>query len=192
MKNLRRLYSECVSEAKGIGLDISDNITRITVNNRLSRALGRCTMSWDAWNRKYSYKIEMNPCMLADDLEDKVPKNTIMHELIHTCKDCMNHGSEFQHRASIVNRKLGYNVHTQTDSRILEAAGVVVKKTPDRYGIVCNKCGRVVQKKKRWSPMLENIGNYHHGGSCGGSLHVISLVDGVEVWTVGIAADKER
>lgn len=175
MKNLRKLYCECVSEALSIGLDISDKVVSISVNPRLSRALGRCVQSWDAWNRCYIFKIEIQPNMLADGLEDRVPKNTIMHELIHTCKGCFNHGPEFQSRAGIVNRRLGYNVHTTSDSEQLKAAGVVLKETAYNYGIVCDKCGYMVQKRKRWSSTLERIGDFRHGGMCGGNLHVVSL-----------------
>ena len=172
MKDLKRLYSEVVLEALSVGLDISDRITGIEVNSRLSRALGRCCARYGYDG--YTYRIEINPCILANGLEDRISKNTIMHELIHTCDGCLNHGYEFQRRAVMVNRKLGYNVHTTTDGNALEAAGVVLKHAADNYGIVCKKCGVVVQKRKRWSSTLENIGNYRHHG-CGGDLYVISL-----------------
>lgn len=175
MKNLSRLFSETLSEAHSIGLDVSDEIVSVTVNSRLSRALGRCSKVWDAWRGHYVFKIEVQPNMLADGLDDRVPKNTIMHELIHTCAGCFNHGPEFQYRAGIVNRKLGYDVHTTSDSEQLKAAGVVLKEASYNYGIVCDKCGRMVQKRKRWSSTLERIGDFRHGGSCGGHLHVVSL-----------------
>lgn len=175
MKNLSRLFSETLSEAYSVGLGVSDKIVSVTVNSRLSRALGRCVQVWDAWNRCYVFKIEIQPCMLADGLDDRIPKNTIMHELIHTCDGCFNHGPEFQYRAGIVNRKLGYNVHTLSDAEQLKAAGVVLKETEYHYGIVCDKCGHMVQKRKRWSSTLERIGDFRHGGTCGGSLHVVSL-----------------
>lgn len=173
MKDLKRLYLECVSEARSVGLDISDRITGIEVNSRLSRALGRCAAQY-AVGGGYTYRIEVNPCMLADGLDDTIPKNTIIHELVHTCPGCMNHGPEFQRRALMVNRRLGYHVSTTTDGNALEAAGVTLKRAADNYGIVCKKCGRVVQRRKRWSSTLENIGGYRHGG-CGGDLYVISL-----------------
>ena len=175
MKNLSRLYSETLSEALSVGLDVSDKIVSIKVNSRLSRALGRCVQVWDAWNRCYVYKIEIQPNILADGLEDSIPKNTIMHELIHTCKGCFNHGDEFQYRAGIVNRRLSYNVHTTTDSASLVAAGVTLKQHTDNYAVVCDKCGRTVKKYKRWSSTLERIGDFRHGGTCGGNLHVVSL-----------------
>lgn len=172
MKNLNRLYLECVSEAQSAGLDISDRITGIEVNSRLSRALGRCCARYGLGG--YVYRIEVNPCMLADGIEDMIPKNTIMHELVHTCPGCMNHGPEFQRRALMVNRKLGYHVSTTTDGEALEAAGVTLKRSADNYGIVCKKCGRIVERRKRWSSTLERIGSYRHS-CCGGDLYVISL-----------------
>lgn len=178
MKDLKRLYMECVEEARSVGLDISDNITGIEVNSRLSRALGRCCARYAIGG--YVYRIEINPCILADGIEDVIPKNTIMHELIHTCMGCMNHGAEFQRRALMVNRRLGYHVSTTTEAARLEAAGVTLKRATMHYGIMCHKCGQLVEKRARWSSTLDRIESYRHAGTCGGSLYVIDLGGAVE------------
>jgi len=177
MKDYRKLYDECVMEMKRINMDISNQIVKVSVNGRLSRALGRCkahhTLAGN-W-----YEIEINPCMLGDEVEVKTTKNTIMHELIHTCPGCMNHGWEWKRRADRVNRMLGYNIQTMSEVETLEAAGVVLKKTEYKYGVVCDKCG-IIEKRKRWSDTLERIGSYRCG-CCRGSLHVISLDGSVDI-----------
>lgn len=173
MKNLWKLYKECVAEAHSIGLDISSHIESVTVNPRLSRALGRCRITG---NR---YAIEVQPCMLADGIEDRVAKNTIMHEIIHTCPDCFNHGPNFQNRARLVNRKLGYDIHTRTETSKLEAAGVQLKKKKAKYALICNGCGARIERQ-RWSAVLENPARYRCG-SCHGTLRVISLDGNVSI-----------
>ena len=181
MKDVQKLFNECVMEMESIGMDISTRILEVKVNSRLSRALGRCgivyrTMEGGAW-----YRIEIQPNMLADGIADRVPKNTLMHELIHTCPGCMNHGYEFQRRAEAVNRKLGYNIHTTTNSESLEAAGVQLKRKSANYRIVCMKCGKTVETRSRWSSTLEHIGSYRHS-NCGGNLKVVGL-NGNVIWS---------
>ena len=178
MKDYRKLYDECVMELKRINMDISDKVVKVSVIGRLSRALGRCRAT-RSYEGNYWYEIEINPCMLSDEVEVKTAKNTIMHELIHTCPGCMNHGWEWKRRADRVNRMLGYNIQTQTEVGRLEAAGVTLKKTEYKYGVVCDKCG-IIEKRKRWSDTLEHIGSYRCG-SCRGHLHVISLDGNIQV-----------
>lgn len=174
MKDLMQLYHECVADAHIVGLDISVNILRVSVNGRLSRALGRCRAT-RGFCGGYNYEIEVQPNMLADGVDDRATKNTIMHELIHTCPGCMNHGYEFQRRAALVNRKLGYNVHTTTEVSSLEAAGVQLKRKTGHYAIMCKKCGMEVERRERWGKTLEHIEHYRHGGSCCGDLYVIKV-----------------
>ena len=188
MKDVQKLFRECVMEMESIGMDISTRIVEVKVNSRLSRALGRCCVV-SRVNGNYWFRIEIQPNMLVDGIDDAVPKNTIMHELIHTCPGAFNHGYEFQRRAEAVNRKLGYNVHTRTSADSLEAAGVTLKKKTANYGIFCMKCCKVVETRNRWSSTLERIGSYRHSG-CGGSLKVIGLNGNVVVSPVWSAANN--
>ena len=175
MKDVRKIFEECCTELRRINMDISDNIKDVKVNGRLSRALGRCCARRDWRRMEDEYTIEINPCMLADDVEMHIVKNTMIHELLHTCPNCMNHGPEWTSRAGRVNRMLGYNVKRLAEVSGLEAAGVKLSRPDWKYAIVCNECGRVVEKRNRWSKTLENIGNYRHGGGCGGHLHVMEI-----------------
>jgi len=38
--------------------------------------------------------------------------NTIMHELCHTCRGCMNHGSKFKKYGDMVYKNFGYKIET--------------------------------------------------------------------------------
>lgn len=167
MKDLWKLFCECKMEMESIGMDISMNISGIAVNKRLSRALGRCM------KKGFSYRIEINDCMLADEVEVNATKNVIMHELLHTCPGCFNHGGEWKYRASIVNRKLGYHVNRTEDCEALEAVGVVIKKKSAKYALVCNECGHKYERQ-RWSNALANPSRFRCG-ICHGSLKTISL-----------------
>ena len=170
MKDLRKLYSECVTELKHINMDISDRITEVKSNGRLRTVLGKCKYN----RRTGNYTIEINTCLLEDKAETQAAKETIIHELIHTCPNCMNHGYEWKRRGDRASRMLGYHVERLAKIDKLETQGVKVKQEEYKYACKCNKCGKIFSKRKRWSNTLENIENYTHGG-CGGSLTVISL-----------------
>ena len=184
MKDLMKLYNECVEELRRINMDISSRITKVSVNGRLSRSLGRCRFN----PRTGSYTIEVNPCMLADSVEVKTTKNTIIHELIHTCPGCMNHGYEWKRRGDRVNRMLGYNITRETEVEGLEAAGVEVKKEEYKYALECVVCKHQF-KFQRWCSKLENPSRWKCG--CGGDLKAICLDGSREVWGI-MAANKHK
>ena len=174
MKDLHALYLEVLADAKSVGLEVSSNIISVTVNNRLSRALGRCI-----YRRSFcaeTYALEFQPNILADGVETQIAKNVIMHELIHTCAGCMNHGWNFTTRANKVNRTLpGYRVEIQSEAAALETAGVVLKRPKTAYSIRCRQCGREIERRQRWSSTLEDIGSCYHGSCKRGMLYVVKL-----------------
>lgn len=172
MKNLNALYSDCVRELLSIGMDISDHIVSVSINKRLSRALGRCILKTQYGEKLYS--IEVQPCMLEDSVEERTTKNTIIHELIHTCPGAFNHGYEFQRRARQVNALLGYSVSTTTDVSVLASAGVTLKQPHYRYACVCTRCGQITSQYQRWCRKLEYAENWRHT-SCHAPLTVVSL-----------------
>lgn len=182
MKNLWKLYSECVTELIRINMDISDRITEVKPNGRLRTVLGKCKYN----RRTGNYSIEINTCLLTDEAETQAAKETIVHELIHTCPGCMNHGYEWKRRGDRVSRMLGYDVCRLRDIDTLNNWGVEVKQETYKYALVCNDCGNQY-KQKRWSKSLENPSKYRCG-KCHGCLHTICLDGSREVW----AANKAR
>ena len=129
-------------EAKKIGIPISDNIdSRIAVNTRAKTRYGRCT------------KISC--------------RQTIAHELIHTCPGCMDHGDRFRYYASKMNNAYGYNI-SRTNSA--EEMGVPDRrKTDAKFIITCRKCGSSFTRTKR-SALIDSPSKYRC--KCGGELYV--------------------
>lgn len=182
MKDLRKLYNDCVMELKRINMDISDCIVKVEVNGRLRTVLGRCNYNYRTGN----YSIEINSCLLTDEAETQAAKETIIHELIHTCPGCMNHGYEWKRRGDRVSRMLGYDVCRLQNIDTLNKWGVEVKEESWKYALVCNDCGNQY-KRKRWSDALANPSRFRCG-RCNGSLRVISLDGSREIW----AANKVK
>lgn len=139
MKDLMKLVNECMSELNAIGVKYG-NVTEWKVNYRAKTRWGLC-------KKHYSeYTIEITNELLADNLSDKPAKETIFHELIHTCKGCMNHGTEWQKIANLVNDCYGYNIKRATSS---EEKGVDLKANVIyKYQYKCSKCGQIVRKTK--------------------------------------------
>lgn len=165
MRNYAELMKECMKELDSIGIQYSPDILGIRVNNRLKVTLGLCRRT----GRRY-YTIEIAGRVVKDCVNPNFIKGVIMHELVHTMPGAYNHGPTFHRYASIINKKLGYNIKTTENEAVTENAGV---ETKYKYALVCNKCGKYI-KKTRWSIVLANPKEYMHGG-CGGDFHTISL-----------------
>lgn len=170
MVNLNNLLRLCMAELDAINLvNYSKNIASITVNNRLSRALGRCV------RKNGIFHIELAQKSVAEGVDVNFIKNIIMHELVHTMPNCWNHGPVFQNYAHIINRRLGYHVETTETIENMMAAGVnpLVNSKIAKYVLVCRKCGKEVAYRQRWCDLTANPGNYTHK-ACGGDLKTIS------------------
>ena len=123
-KKLEILYNECIQELKTIGIDVINNkdigIIDINIANRSTKRYGCCKQEEPdksssyvekRGRRKYvkyykfkKHHIEISKWVL--DLNDKIIKNTIIHEIIHCFPGCNNHGADFKKYAKYINQKL--------------------------------------------------------------------------------------
>lgn len=172
MKNLNNLFNECMAEARSIGIQ-PGNIVSVTVNTRAKSRWGQAKRTGSV------YSINISDRILADELDDMAAKNTIMHEILHTCPGCMNHGPEWKRMADKVNKAYpAYNIQRTTSCADKGVAPAPARA--DRWEVKCVECGHSY-KYKRWSKVCENPSGYRCG-KCHGNLKVISLVPGVEIW----------
>lgn len=110
-------------------------VKSIKENPRLSSTWGRCRKA-----TQHTYEIEIRSRLLADDVPHKVLMNTMLHELIHTCKNCMNHGEVFKRYAKRLN-DIGYDVQTYVTQA--EHKAVYDEPKPFKYMVVCEDCGKI-------------------------------------------------
>lgn len=140
MTDLYLLLQEVKQELINLGYDeIRYNRYSLELNNRYTRTLGTCEKISYA-----IYKISLNSKMLAYDTEMDL-KNTLMHELIHSIKGCMNHGKKFQLIATEVNRKYPkYNIGTHASN--INYAKVYKKELRRQIGykylVKCQNCNK--------------------------------------------------
>lgn len=127
-EKLNKLYLECITELKGIGIDIISHKEigeiDITISKRNNKRYGVCKQDDPDKSTKYievqrrhkmikygiykKHHIEISPWVM--ELEDSIIKNTIMHEIIHCMPYSSNHGEPFKKYAKYINEKLGYDI----------------------------------------------------------------------------------
>lgn len=158
MKDLQKLLQECKEELDVLGIRYSTDITSLEVNKRAKNRWGQCKKNGGI------YSINISERLLADDIKDKSCKQTIMHELLHTCKGCMNHGKEWTRLGKLVTDCYGcYDITRCTSA---DSLGINLDVTIYKYSFKCKKCGKIIYKQRE-SKFTRNYQDYHHKG-CGG------------------------
>ena len=78
---------------------------------------------------------------LVENYSDKEIKTTILHEFLHTEKDCHAHDNNWKRKARKFD-KLGYNIQrTSNREEPIEQKGY-------KYQVKCTYCGRVVNRRR--------------------------------------------
>lgn len=160
MKDLQALFQRAKEE-----LDVLDiqygNIVEIKVNTRAKQRWGQCRTILNSkyWENK-QFSINISDRLLQDDVTDEACLDTIIHEILHTCKDCMNHGREWKELAELVNDCYAcYNIQRCTSS---EEKGIEpIEPIAHKYALKCEHCGHMWYKD-RMCKIVKNPKYYTH------------------------------
>lgn len=166
MKNIYAIARECENELKAIGISTGD-IAGYKINTRAKKRWGQCS-----YNSLYGeYTIEISNRLLEDNVSDIATKTTMLHEMLHTCPDCFNHGKEWQALANKVNKAYGYNIKRTTSSA---EKGVAPAESVEKvhYILRCESCG-AQWKYKRYSKIVQSA--EHNNAKCGCGCKRISV-----------------
>ena len=160
MKSLTRLANECMEMLDAIGIEYADRIDW-QVNTRAKKRWGQCKRTPNG-----AYIISISNRLLADNVTDDGAINTIIHELLHSVKGCMNHGENWKREASRVNRAYGINIKrcSSAEEKGVESIESIPKAI--KYQFECKECGKVYSRVKA-SNFTKNWQNYRCG-CCGG------------------------
>lgn len=159
MKNINMIAIECMRELDVIGIKYG-NVIKFEVNTRAKKRWGQCRKVGD------NYIININQILLRDDTDIEGLKNTMIHELLHTCKGCMKHTGEWKRLAEKVNRYYGYNIKRCSDA---EEKGVSkeqqqirkeerIQRQP-KHKFRCINCGQEIIRYKE-SNFTKNPNRY--------------------------------
>lgn len=160
MKRLSELYETAVNCCEECGIPISDRIESVSVNNKNVKRWGRCTYN----RRTETFKIEISYMLMNDDVSDDSAISTLIHELLHTCKNCQDHGSLWKYYASVINNTYGYNVKRANSF----AEHGLDDSIAYHYVVKCHKCGQEykwMRASKKYK--LVKIYGRNSGCACG-------------------------
>lgn len=133
MKNIYEVYEECKEICEAFQIPICKNIN-LKVNSRAKKRWGLCTLECQD-----EYTIEISDRLLMDEVSEEATFNTMIHELLHTCPDCMNHGKEWKHWANIINANTCYSIKRTTSCA--EKGIEPIVKSP-KYTVSCSGCNK--------------------------------------------------
>lgn len=188
-EKLQRLYNECLKELKSININVIDNElvgeVDISIAKRNSKRYGCCkqenpnknfyTITGRGRNKKIRYErffkhhIEISRWVM--DLDDKIIKNTIIHEIIHCFPSCNNHGNMFKSYASYINKRLDYNITRLGNKEAdFKDSNLEYKESESAYQYIiqCKKCGEIIYRKRLKKDLIRK----YRCGKCGGKLRL--------------------
>lgn len=146
MKDFERLRQECFDELAAVGI-VPGQIVSWTVNRRAKTRWGLCKRTS---RNPDKFLIEIASALLSDDrISEKACKETIIHEILHTCEGGSSHTGVWKQYAELMNTTYGYNIKRVTSG---EEKGVenyrVVKPRSYKYMFKCKYCGHMLYYKR--------------------------------------------
>jgi predicted SprT family Zn-dependent metalloprotease len=159
MHDYSKAVNECLQELDSLNVPYG-RICKFIVNYRATSRLGSCKSS------PAGFIIEVSHRLFEDCVPFKSLKEVIIHEVVHTCRDCQNHGVRWKSYIAYINAQYGYNIQR---TAILEEMQIpeIKRESVVKHCFVCLGCGQAVERK-RDSAFTRNYANYRCG-YCGGS-----------------------
>ena len=163
--NADLLLKTVIRQARALDIPVSVRIRpHVTINRRAVRRLGQCKRT-----RCGEYEIELSDALLRGSCTSCC--ETLAHEVLHTCPNCMNHQALWRAYAERMNHAYGYRISRTGDA---ERLGTEEKGTV-RYLVRCTACGNQAGRVRR-SQIVKHPERYRCG-KCGGALTVLIAGD---------------
>lgn len=145
MKDFDKLINDCLYEITSVGIR-PGNITEWKINRRSKERWGMCTKKPNG-----ECIIQISARLLEDDnISEKACKDTIIHEILHSCPECKGHTGKWKEYALLMNRTYGYNIKRVTSGH---EKGIedyhVTRHLEIKYVFRCSCCGNTIFKKKK-------------------------------------------
>ena len=164
MNDCDRLMREVAEQARKLGIPISEQIEpHVKINRRAVNRLGCCRRQGG------SYVIEL-AARVAEGAEEAC-RETLAHELLHTCTGCQNHGALWKEYARRMNEAYGYNIKRVAGENTTEG----IQPRPFKYLVRCERCGAELGRY-RASSLTRHPERYRC--RCGGKLRQTEMKSG--------------
>ena len=121
-----------------------------------------------------TFKIRISDYLLQDDIPEKSLMDTLLHEYLHTCPGCQNHGTQWKLYAARINARYGYAIKRTNSEKEKEVpeGRIQHRRMERKYAIQCCRCGKVFRYARRTKAYATPY--RYHCGTCGGSLKRVS------------------
>ena len=143
MKDFEKLQMVCMEEVRAAGIT-PGNIVKWTINRRAKTRWGLCIKKGNG-----ECEIQIAARLLEDDrISEDACKDTMIHEILHSCKGCTGHTGKWKQYAEIMNRKYGYHIKRVTSGEEKGVENYKGNSQPVKYVYRCAGCGQIVMRKK--------------------------------------------
>lgn len=168
MLNVNQLLKKAIQQVKAAGIQPGSRIDpEVIINDKTNTWLGLCS-STKYKPIPYNFQISLRSILL--NANEKAVMEVLVHEVLHTCKDCMNHGPLWKSYASKMNKKYGYNIKRTVTLKELGIENDEATISNAKYVIKCKKCDNKFLRNRK-SKITENCSWYTC--NCGGDLELI-------------------
>ncbi len=158
-EQLNALLEETRQALLGLGIPVSKKIDPVLrVNTRAKRRLGCC------YYVSGGHVIEVSASLLD---RPQLLRETLAHELLHTCPGCRNHGERWKTYARQAGTALGYAIQRTVP---VEGEAEPLRHEEIKYILECQSCGARIGRM-RMSKAVKSPWRYRC--SCGGKLRRI-------------------
>lgn len=155
-EELNRELAELAAALRDMGIPVSPKLLPgVRVNCRAKRRLGCC------YYQNGVYQVEVSKTLV--DSPERL-RQTLAHELLHTCPGCRNHGDRWKAYARAVNDAFGFSIQRLAPA---EEDSTRLRNDPVKYVLQCQSCGAVLYRS-RMSKVVKAPWNYRC--RCGGKL----------------------
>lgn len=143
-KDFKRLQDICINEVKAIGIQ-PGIITEWKLNYRAKSRWGLCTRN----NLTNECKIQISARLIEDDqISEQACKETMIHEILHTCQGVKGHTGLWKQYAEAINKQYGYHIKRATSGEEKGVENYHRKRQPYKYFFRCKGCGNIIKKKR--------------------------------------------
>lgn len=140
-----------------MGIPVSGDICPEIRFSKATSWYGLCQQNRIHHGKRYKFVISISEYHLQSS--ERAVRNTLIHELLHTCPGCLNHGPKWKTYACIVQQRSGYNItraggDKDADSVIEAARREKRAGYQTQYLLVCTKCGQEFTRYRKSNLVL--------------------------------------
>lgn len=133
MEELDGLLGELWRQLRGLGVPVSEKVRPgVRVNSRAKRRLGCCFYNGGEYTIEVAARLLGQPGLLRE---------TLVHELLHTCPGCRDHGERWKGYAGVVNEAWGMDIQRTVK---VEGEQGPLRREEVKYVLRCEACGKEI------------------------------------------------